>query len=202
MEVKSIEQNLRSLCRQKGLSLTDVANRMGSDPSNLLSSIKGNPKLSTLEGIANALNVSISELVTKQPVSALGVIVLDGQTYQLAKPQKNVVQIPHYSDYDMLRSHIGHFVEDMLSEDEGDSFMGMVETFEVFCLNYNHEHSLFTLTLCYEEGLILTTTYDKLEYCDWKDGDTEETVEWNVKQVTEDIINDIEEAVLNKIQEQ
>lgn len=32
--------------------------------------------------------------------------------------------------------------------------------------------------------------YDKLEYCDWREDDTEDTVQWNLPQVTRDIIND------------
>ena len=67
MEMDSIVKNLKDICRAKGLKLTDVANRMGVDPSNLLSSIKGNPKLSTLQDIANALQISVSELLTMRP---------------------------------------------------------------------------------------------------------------------------------------
>lgn len=28
--------------------------------------------------------------------------------------------------------------------------------------------------------------YDKLEYCDWREDDTEDTVQWNLPQVTRD----------------
>ena len=56
-DMEAIEKNLKDICRAKGLTVTDVANRMGADPSNLLSSIKGNPKLSTLQDIADALQI-------------------------------------------------------------------------------------------------------------------------------------------------
>lgn len=32
--------------------------------------------------------------------------------------------------------------------------------------------------------------YDKLEYCDWREDDTEDTVQWNQPQVTRDGIPD------------
>lgn len=53
-----IVNNVKALCRQKRLSLTDVANRMGTSPSNLLSRVKGNPTISKIQDIANALQVS------------------------------------------------------------------------------------------------------------------------------------------------
>ena len=43
--------------------------------------------------------------------------------------------------------------------------------------------------------------YDKLEYCDWKENDTDETVKWDLADVTQDIINDIEGYVPTKLQE-
>lgn len=47
---------------------------------------------------------------------------------------------------------------------------------------------------------VLSMAYQKLEYCDWKDTDTEETVKWELHDVTQEIINDIEGAVLQRIQ--
>ena len=101
--MKSIETNLKEICRRKGLSLTDVANRMGTSPSNLLSSVKGNPTITKLEDIAEALQVSIAELLTKRPEKALGLVLIDGETYQLSKPAACAVQIPTFDRYDVLR---------------------------------------------------------------------------------------------------
>lgn len=57
----NVEENLWEICRRKGLRLSDVADRMGSGQSNLIQSVKGNPKLSTLQDIASAINISVSE---------------------------------------------------------------------------------------------------------------------------------------------
>ena len=56
----NVEENLREICRRKGLRLSDVADRVGTGQSNLINSVKGNPKLSTLQGIADALNIFVS----------------------------------------------------------------------------------------------------------------------------------------------
>ena len=44
------------------MTITDLARKVGMNRVNLSVSIKGNPTLSTLEKIASALNISISEL--------------------------------------------------------------------------------------------------------------------------------------------
>ena len=72
-DMEAIEKNLKEICRRKGLSLTDVANRMATSPSNLLSSVKGNPTVSKIQDIANALQVSVSELLTMRPEKATGI---------------------------------------------------------------------------------------------------------------------------------
>lgn len=188
----SIEHNLKEICRQKGLSLTDVANRMGASPSNLLSSVKGNPTISKIQDIANALQVSVSELLTMRPEKASGVVILDGQVYQVSKPAANVVQLPAYERYSDLRDDIKEFVARAIEADGNTAKMAMVETFEVFCLSYDHHDAKFHLNLCYADGKTLSMAYQKLEYCDWKENDTDETVKWDLHEVTQDIINDIE----------
>ena len=48
-----IEKNLREIARAKGLKLSDIAARMGTTVSNLLSSVKGNPTVSKIQDIAD-----------------------------------------------------------------------------------------------------------------------------------------------------
>ena len=125
-DMDSIETNLKAICRQKGLSLTDVANRMGASPSNLLSSVKGNPTISKIQDIANALQVSVSELLTRRPEKATGVAVIGGQVYQVSQPAANVVQLPVYERYDDLRDDIKEFVARAVEADGNTAKMAMV----------------------------------------------------------------------------
>ena len=120
----NIEDNLREICRRKGLRLSDVANRIGSGQSNLVSSAKGNPKLSTLQEIAAALNVSISELLTMRTDSAQGLVIIDGQTYQLSRPATATVQLPSFARYDTLREEIKDFIKKCVDGSEPASKMG------------------------------------------------------------------------------
>ena len=191
----NVEENLRGICRRKGLRLSDVAERIGCGQSNLVSSVKGNPKLSTLQDIANALGVSVAELLMMRPDSALGLVVIDGQTYQLSKPATSTVQLPFYARYDTLQEEIKNFIKKCINGGESDSKMGLVDTMEVFALVYDSLAPKFILSLCYSDGQTLTCVYDKLEYCDWDQKVSEDDAPWDIKAVSEEIINDIEGRV-------
>lgn len=197
--MEAIETNLKAICRQKGLSLTDVANRIGTSPSNLLSSVKGNPTISRIQDISDALNISVSELLTMRPEKAQGIAIIDGQTFQISKPATTTVQLPTFDRYDVLREEIREFVKKAIDGAETVSKMGILETMEIFSLIYDPAAAKFYLTLCYSDGKTHTLTYDKFEYCDWKDGDTDETVKWTLADIATDIINDIEGVVPTKL---
>lgn len=196
-----IEQNLREICKQKGLKLADIADRMGVGQSNLITSLKGNPTLTKLEDVANALQVSVSDLLTKRPEKAQGIAFIDGQVYQLSKPAVSTVQLPSYDRYDILREEIKAFIKKCVDGSESASKMGLVETMEVFSLLYDSDAAKFHLSLCYADGKTYTCTYDKMEFCNWREEDTEETVKWDLAEIAQEIINDIEGIVPQKLQE-
>lgn len=54
---------VKEICKQKGISQAELAKKMKVSASALNQSIVGNPSLDKLKEIANALGVSISELV-------------------------------------------------------------------------------------------------------------------------------------------
>ena len=196
----NVTANLKELCRLKGITLTDVANRMGTSPSNLLSCVKGNPTISKLQDIATALQIPVSELLTMRPDSAQGLVIIDGQTYQLSKPAAATVQLPSFARYDRLREEVKDFIKKCVDSAEPASKMGMVETMEVFSLVYDPAAAKFFLSLCYADGKTLTNVYDKFEFCDWKEGDSDADAAWDLADLTEEIINDLEGWVPSKLQ--
>ena len=199
-DMDSIESNLKAICRQKGLTLTDVANRMATSPSNLLSSVKGNPTISKLQDIASALQVSVSELLTMRPEKAQGIAIIDGKAFQLSKPASSTVQLPIYDRYDTLREEIKAFIKKCVEESEREAIMGLVETMEVFSLVYDPDATKFYLSLCYADGKTFTIAYDKYEYCNWDKSKAEDDAPWDLACITEEIINDIEGCVPTKLQ--
>ena len=188
-----IEKNLREIAKAKGLKLSDIAARMGTTVSNLLTSVKGNPTVSKIQDIAEALGVGVSDLLTLRPESAQGLVVIDGKTWQIARPSDAVVQIPTYNRYDVLRGDVRVFIARAVEGKDTASMSGIVETMELFCLLYDGYNGVFHLSLCYGGGKTMTLSYDRLEFCD-ASKDVDGGV-WDVGQVTEEIINDLEGAV-------
>lgn len=193
-----MEQRVRKILSAKGLKMSDLANRVGMGQSNLVKSIKSNPKLSTLEDICVALGIEMTELLGGKEEKSDGVIVLNGETYTLYKPKTRTAQIKVYNDYQELRSNISDFVKRSLKTKELGSIGGMVEDFEYFTLlyDYNAEDTSvfenFYITLQYGKGKTWTYMYDTSEYID----SNEET---DTKTLTECIINDIEGKVLTEL---
>ena len=187
------------------------------DASNVNSTLKkGNPKLSTLVDFANAIGCDITELfkpneetlnAPKGEIQPL--LLIDGEAYRLTKA-KDVVKLPVYSDYAVLRSNLKGFVqraekmdrknrlpkeEDDKKENKPFSMVGMVETFEVFSLVFVPETAVFYLTLCYKNGMLETYSYDaRYEFNNPQKDDGS----WDTELLYTEIRNDIEGAVKQK----
>lgn len=214
-----MELRIKEILREKGLSIKDIADRTGMDASNVNSSLKkGNPKLSTLVDFANAIGCDITELfkpneeILNAPKGEIQpLLLIGGEAFRLTKA-KDVVNLPVYSDYAVLRSNLKGFVQraekmdkkNRLPKEEVDekeskpfSMMGMVETFEVFSLVFVPETAVFYLTLCYKNGKFETYSYDaRYEFNNPKAEDGS----WDSEMLYTEIRNDIEGAVKQKIE--
>lgn len=81
----NLSTTVKELCRIQGITLKDLAHRIGIAPESLSRTLNGNPQLSTLEAIASNLNVNLSDLfhssLETNSVSLHSIIVYDGNTY-------------------------------------------------------------------------------------------------------------------------
>ena len=59
---KILADNVRRLCKEQSKQMKDLAADMGIDPASLTRALNGNPRLDTIEKIANALGVSVKSL--------------------------------------------------------------------------------------------------------------------------------------------
>jgi hypothetical protein len=66
----SMRTRIKELCREKGMTISAIAEQIGTTQTSLSRALgdNGNPTLETLDKIANALNVHITELF-EQPQS-------------------------------------------------------------------------------------------------------------------------------------
>lgn len=56
---------IKEICKKQGVLQKDIADKLGITDIALRASLKGNPTIGTLEKVASALNVHISELFEK-----------------------------------------------------------------------------------------------------------------------------------------
>ena len=208
-----MELRIKDILKEKGLTIKDIADKMGMDASNLNSSLKkGNPRLSTLADIANAIGCDITELFKPNEETAnapkgnsQALVLIDGEAYRLTRA-KDVVRLPTYTNYAELRSNLKGFVmraekvekkNRQATELDLEPFclMGMVETLEVFNLLFVPETATFYLSLCYKNGKYKTYSFDaryEFNNPDAADGS------WDTDLLYTEIRNDIENPVLGK----
>ena len=78
----NLSGRVKELCRQRGIQLKDLAQKMGIAPESLSRAINGNPQLSTITCIADNLGISISELfAVKEQIPLNAIIVCRDKTY-------------------------------------------------------------------------------------------------------------------------
>lgn len=83
---------IKDVCKEKGITVSQLAEKMGIKQESLSRAINGNPTLETLEKIANALEVDITELFTSSPSSGIiGVI-------RIGKTNYNINSVPDLSN--------------------------------------------------------------------------------------------------------
>ncbi len=84
---KSLSNRVKELCSEQGITLKQLAEKMGIKPESLSRALNGNPHLSTMENIANALGVGVADLLTggrsheSLTSDFAGIVVKDGQPW-------------------------------------------------------------------------------------------------------------------------
>jgi len=66
-----MELRVKDICKEKGVLMKDLADKMCINRISLTSMINGNPTISTLEKIATALGVEVSELFNRPSTSTI-----------------------------------------------------------------------------------------------------------------------------------
>lgn len=75
---------IKEICKEKGITLQDLSDRLGINYQSLHSAMTGNPKLETLQNIAEKLEVTIPELFEeKKEISLL--LEYQGETKRITE---------------------------------------------------------------------------------------------------------------------
>jgi len=180
-----MELRIKELCRQKGMKMTDIAEKIGVDYSNLMASLKKNPTLNRLTDVANALGVSVAELFEKPSGKAKlnGYVEINGEVrairnaddwFSATSVLEGVPVIPLYTNIAQLRKDLSTFVHQNVRDLKLESSLwGRVGTHEVFCLSSLNESCEDGDNFVDSKQFILsllssgeTLTYDLMEYGD------------------------------------
>ena len=78
---ENISHKVKELCRDKGITIKELAEKMDIAPESLSRAINGNPQLSTIRKIAEALGVSLTDMFDRSKDELLAIIVCSGKTY-------------------------------------------------------------------------------------------------------------------------
>ena len=82
------ELRIKEVCKEKGVKVMDLSTMIGVSQTNTSNIINGkvNPSLETLEKIASALNMRITELF-EEPTNINGYIELDGIIHKVTSKE-------------------------------------------------------------------------------------------------------------------
>lgn len=176
-----MELRVKELCREKGLKMSDLANRMCMDQANLTASLKGNPTLARLTDVAKNLGVEVYELFHEKKESERidGFVELEGETVRIRNVADwmqatcRIISLPYYSKVSDMRKAVHDFVHRCVRDMElQSSLFGCVLGAETFNISFHSEdiegveNGVFILT-CF--GSNDTIKLELLEYgCDGK----------------------------------
>lgn len=77
-----MELKIKEICKEKGITLTEIAKRLNISNVNLSNSLNGNPTLGRLKEVADILEVEVWQLF-KRKEDIQGVIQYNGYVYTI-----------------------------------------------------------------------------------------------------------------------
>lgn len=84
---------IKELCKEKHITMTEIAAQLGINPITLSQSLNGNPTLSRLMQVAEALHVDVSELFERPEDNEVhGVLYVNGEPI-IIKSRKDVEEL-------------------------------------------------------------------------------------------------------------
>lgn len=127
-----LRNRITRICKEKGMSLNTIADRIGNNASNLSQSLKGNPTVSTLQAIADCLAVNISDFFEARRTSVSGILEVDGQLRRINSreellPIAGTFGIPTYVSYRTCKKDLKAFIRKTLEKCDESTFSAVLD---------------------------------------------------------------------------
>ena len=88
-----MDLRVKEVCKEKGVTLAEVASKIGVAQASLSKMLGGNPTIGTLEKIADALGVPVTELFEKPNASNVIGFVKVGDTVHEVKSAEDIKKL-------------------------------------------------------------------------------------------------------------
>lgn len=164
---------IKEIAKAKGITMGEIADKMGINPVNLSASLNGNPTLNRLQEVAAILGVEVSDLFIQDSSYINGYIETGNNIYPVKSKEQligiidkvdGIVQIPSCTRGENLKENIEAFYYKSINNAESGAIMMRYGINEVFTLTYDSDHKRFSLTLCKGNGVIEFATFDFAKY--------------------------------------
>lgn len=164
---------IKEIAKAKGITMGEIADKMGINPVNLSASLNGNPTLNRLQEVAAILGVEVSDLFIQDSSYINGYIETGNNIYPVKSKEQligiidkvdGIVQIPSCTRGENLKENIEAFYYKSINNAESGAIMMRYGINEVFTLTYDSDHKRFSLTLCKGNGVIEFMTFDFAKY--------------------------------------
>lgn len=147
---------VKELCKQRGISLKTLAERMHITPSALSQSLNTNPSIMTLEKVAQTLGVDLPDLFEKARPTINGFVQVKDQIVPVTSPNDWVIVstmiggLAHPQRFDGIEGHeiaISNFVKSTIGGEQDSAMMAWFAT-SLFTLTYDSQTKRYTLASC------------------------------------------------------
>ena len=164
---------IKEIAKAKGITMGEIADKMGINPVNLSASLNGNPTLNRLQEVAVILGVEVSDLFIQDSSYINGYIETGNNIYPVKSKEQligiidkvdGIVLIPSCTRGENLKENIEAFYYKSINNAESGAIMMRYGINEVFTLTYDSDHKRFSLTLCKGNGVIEFMTFDFAKY--------------------------------------
>ncbi len=135
---------VKELCKQRGISLKTLAERMQITPSALSQSLNTNPSVQTLDKVAQALGVDIPDLFDRSYPKINGFVQVEDQIMPVTSADDwiNVATkmegLAHPQRFNQLEGHeiaISHFVKSTVASELNNAMIAWYAT-SLYSLSY------------------------------------------------------------------
>ena len=164
---------IKEIAKAKGITMGEIADKMGINPVNLSASLNGNPTLNRLQEVAAILGVEVSDLFIENSSYINGYIETGNNIYPVKSKEQligiidkvdGIVHIPSCSREEALKVYVKDFCVRSIESNTSGAIMNRYGVNEVFALSFDCDSQKFSLTLCIGDGNVKFKLFDTAEY--------------------------------------